>query len=513
MFDISNLTDIRTIKKNERQEIILTADTHGKKYIKRYIDGDRREIYKTLMKTASSHIPKIYYVALDEKTVVIEEYLEGTPLEDAARHHNYTKKQLREIALQILCAMSELHRVNIIHRDIKPDNILINEDGHIWLTDYDIARINRNEVRQDTEAMGTFGYAPIEQFGMLPTDEKTDIYSFGATLAYLLDNSAPYSKLRRIADKCKRLDPAERFDSAEKVIKEIKKKHIILPILAVLVLAVMIICFNHLHRSTPQSQETAVNTVPEETVIIEPQTETEKSEPQETPPSVEPTPEKEAPKPKEEPPSVDPTPENEDFEGTFGGFEFGDTEKEYREFRNFSDVCVFTFDNPHEHIFLLEDTTKTGKIRFGENGSVSDAVITLDNGKLSIHLDDGRGNTFSREFYMEDIRHTDSDELTWRRNADIICYDMDDDGADELFIGMNSGFIGTDGGFYNIFENCNAWCIRYDNRGFTLCDGVAVSTTGNFHTFQRVSRLNISWDEIGEITGYDLEGDALVPGI
>ncbi|MBR2476765.1 MAG: serine/threonine protein kinase [Clostridia bacterium] len=495
MFDVSNLTDIKTIKKTKRQEIILTADPCGKKYIKRYIDGDKREIYKTLMKTDCANIPKIYYAGLEEKTVVVEEYIEGSPLEDAVKNHSYTKKQLKKIALQILNAMDSLHKVNIIHRDIKPDNILIDENCNVWLTDYDIARILRNEVRQDTEAMGTFGYAPIEQFGMLPTDEKTDIYSFGATLAHLLDNSVPYNKLRKIADKCKRIDPAERFDSAISIIKEIKKKNLLIPSIAMIIAIAVIVCAN-LPRSTPVLQETIVTPVPEETVTAEPPTENTDAEP---------TAEKE-----ETPPPA----EKDDFKGTFGEFEFGALETEYRKFRNFSDVHIFTFDEPHEHIFILEDTTKSGRIRFGENAAVADARFTLDNGTLSLHLDDGKGHTFSHSFYMEDIRHTDSDGFIWRRNADIICYDMDDDGADELFIGMNSGFIGTDNGFYNIFENCRAWCIRYDEaRGFTLCDGVAVSNTGNFHTFQRVSRLNISWNEIGEITGYDLEGDALIPGI
>ena len=68
-------------------------------------------------------------------------------------------------------------------------NILINKDFHVWLIDYDIARIYRPEIRQDTEIHGTFGYAPIEQYGMMPTDFKTDIYAFGVTLSMLLEHS------------------------------------------------------------------------------------------------------------------------------------------------------------------------------------------------------------------------------------------------------------------------------------------------------------------------------------
>ena len=157
---------------------------------------------------------------LTDKTVVIEEFVQGITLNEFMENHfEFAKGQINSIAKQLVSAMEALHKCSIIHRDIKPDNIIMNSEGHIWLIDYDIARIVNNEVRKDTTVLGTVGYAPVEQFGMMPTDYKTDIYAFGATIEQLMKYSGAKGRLLGIAQKCKRLDPMQRYQS----IKQLKR--------------------------------------------------------------------------------------------------------------------------------------------------------------------------------------------------------------------------------------------------------------------------------------------------
>ena len=234
------MNEIHIIKEDERQKITLMYDANSnKRYIQRQIYDDKRDIYKTLASINHPNIPRIINVEFDSDTVVTEEYIEGKSLRALMDENTvFTKKQIINIAKQIVSAMEELHKFNIIHRDIKPDNIILDGAGHIWLIDYDIARICRDEIRKDTEAMGTFGYAPIEQFGMMPTDFKTDIYAFGVTLSQLLDKSGVKGSLLKVAEKCKRLDPAQRYQSASKVKSALKRRNLKKVLLiAVLILA------------------------------------------------------------------------------------------------------------------------------------------------------------------------------------------------------------------------------------------------------------------------------------
>ena len=241
MFDISSVKEIRIVKESERQKVLLVEGPDGKRYFKRLISGDKREIYKSLKKINHVNIPKIYYVGFDSDTVVIEEYIEGISLSGyMEQNKEMSKKQIHSISIQILSALEALHKADIIHRDIKPDNILIDESNHVWLTDYDIARIYRKEVRRDTETMGTFGYAPIEQYGMLPTDFKTDIYAFGVTLSILLEYANQKGFLLKIAEKCKKVDPSERYQSAKEVKRAITRNALKYPLIVILLLILFV---------------------------------------------------------------------------------------------------------------------------------------------------------------------------------------------------------------------------------------------------------------------------------
>lgn len=140
----------KVLKNDDRQKIeVIYNPKTNQRFIKRSVNDDIRYIYKMLQKINNNHIPKIYDVELTDKTVVIEEFVQGITLNEFMENHfEFAKGQINSIAKQLVSAMEALHKCSIIHRDIKPDNIIMNSEGHIWLIDYDIARIVNNEVRK-----------------------------------------------------------------------------------------------------------------------------------------------------------------------------------------------------------------------------------------------------------------------------------------------------------------------------------------------------------------------------
>lgn len=126
--------------------------------------------------------------------------------------------------LKQLCeCLKILHAQKIIHRDIKPSNVMLTENETVKLIDFSISRIAKENKENDTDFLGTKGYAPPEQFGFGQTDARSDIYSLGVTIQKILgENYDGY--LKKILSKCTELDPAKRYQSVEEILADIDKK-------------------------------------------------------------------------------------------------------------------------------------------------------------------------------------------------------------------------------------------------------------------------------------------------
>ncbi len=157
---------------------------------------------------------------------LVREYVEGVTLTEYLRTSGLTPKESIGLCLELLDALAYLHerKEPIIHRDIKPDNIIIRPDGAPVLIDFDIARVVKAENETDTIFFGTRGYAPPEQYGFAQTDCRADIYAFGVLLRFLLTNSERPGKniclrpeLQRIIDRCTAFSPKDRYVSVKAV--------------------------------------------------------------------------------------------------------------------------------------------------------------------------------------------------------------------------------------------------------------------------------------------------------
>ena len=137
---------------------------------------------------------------------LVMEFLEGESLADRiAREGRLPEAQVLAWAQQLLDALVYCHGQGIVHRDIKPQNILLRPDGRAVLVDFGLVKLwnpNDPQTRTALRGMGTPEYAPPEQYGQRgqTTDPRSDLYSLGATLYHALTGQAPPTASDRIAD-------------------------------------------------------------------------------------------------------------------------------------------------------------------------------------------------------------------------------------------------------------------------------------------------------------------------
>ncbi|MFZ4894329.1 Stk1 family PASTA domain-containing Ser/Thr kinase [Plantibacter sp. Mn2098] len=126
---------------------------------------------------------------------IIMEYVEGRMLKDLIAEGPIESKEAVRIASSVLTALEYSHRAGVVHRDIKPGNIMITSAGDVKVTDFGIARAvsdSSTTVAQTTAILGTAAYFSPEQAKGETVDARTDLYSTGVVLFEMLTGKAPF---------------------------------------------------------------------------------------------------------------------------------------------------------------------------------------------------------------------------------------------------------------------------------------------------------------------------------
>lgn len=128
-----------------------------------------------------------------QRYFLVMEYIDGLTLEQLLERNGgpFPERRVLGWARQLCDVLEYLHSQNppIIFRDMKPGNVMLMRNGRVKLIDFGIARFFRPAIAQDTQQLGTPGFAPPEQYGKTQTDERSDIYSLAITLFHLLTNT------------------------------------------------------------------------------------------------------------------------------------------------------------------------------------------------------------------------------------------------------------------------------------------------------------------------------------
>jgi len=221
-------------KENAETLLVFERKTGLHRLAKCYLGEHRSsgETEATLLKKLKNPCIPRYIAEYQNETMlcVVREFVEGLPLTDYVSQAHPTPEQSITIASQICDILAYLHSQSppIIHRDIKPQNIIIDADLKAWLIDFGISREYNAAANKDTAYFGTIDFAPPEQYGFSQTDNRTDIFSLGVLMGWLVTGEShprkalpkmASSRLKKIVQTCTELTPDRRYASAEKVKK------------------------------------------------------------------------------------------------------------------------------------------------------------------------------------------------------------------------------------------------------------------------------------------------------
>jgi serine/threonine protein kinase len=217
-------------------------------------DAERVSRFKQEARTTSTldhpNIVTIFEIGeIDGRHFIVAEYVEGETLRQRLTGPLEVTETL-SITIQIVEALSAAHRAGIIHRDVKPENIIIRKDGTVKILDFGIAKLTAGDSERSIDQlrtqtgmiMGTASYMSPEQARGQPVDHRTDIFSVGAMVYEMLSRKRPFTgetasdvmaavlvkdphplssvatnvppSLQRIVERCLEKSPEKRFQSA-----------------------------------------------------------------------------------------------------------------------------------------------------------------------------------------------------------------------------------------------------------------------------------------------------------
>lgn len=208
---------------------------------------------KAIAVLSHPNIVKVYDVSFGDKLqYIVMEYIDGITLKEYIEQQQGLKwKEAVHFTCQILKALQHAHDKGIVHRDVKPQNIMLLQTGNIKVTDFGIARFSRSDTRTMTEkAIGSVHYISPEQARGEVTDEKADIYSVGVMMYEMLTGQLPFQSdsavsvaimqlqadprrprdlnpdialgLEQITMRAMQKNPAQRYQSAAEMLRDLE---------------------------------------------------------------------------------------------------------------------------------------------------------------------------------------------------------------------------------------------------------------------------------------------------
>jgi len=191
-------------------QAVDTRDTHCRVAIKEMSQGHlsdaglaeataqfQREA-ALLGRLSHPNLPHIYD-AFNERgrSYLVMDFIDGKTLLQMLKESGFRPLPVAQVlgcALQLCDVLAYLHQQHppIIFRDLKPTNVMVTANGHVFLIDFGIARVFKEGQEQDTAFLGSPGYAAPEQHGSAQTNPRSDLYSLGATLHCCLTGRDPY---------------------------------------------------------------------------------------------------------------------------------------------------------------------------------------------------------------------------------------------------------------------------------------------------------------------------------
>ena len=272
--EVGSYRILSALGKGGMGEVYLAEDTRlGRKVALKFLSSEfigdnwaKRQLIKEAQAVAMLDHPNICAVhgfeEYDGYSFIVMQYIEGETLAALRGQRRLEPKQISDLALQIASALSEAHSHGIIHRDIKPQNIMVKADGSVKVLDFGLAKFVQKELGLLNPGLlpshssqmgfipGTVAYMSPEQLRHERLDYRTDIFSFGAVLYEMIGGKNPFARdnnaeiisailasqplslrhyapqtpreLDRIAQRCLEKERSNRYQSASELLVDLE---------------------------------------------------------------------------------------------------------------------------------------------------------------------------------------------------------------------------------------------------------------------------------------------------
>lgn len=190
MAEVYKAMDLK-VNREVAVKILRQQYVNDTEFVKRF----RREAH-SVASLSHENLVTIYDVGEENEIYyIVMEYVEGSTLKELIQHKgSLPVEEALDIAKKIADALEHAHQHNIVHRDIKPHNILIGKHGEVKVTDFGIARaISQATITHTGSVLGSVHYLSPEQAKGGYTSEKSDLYSLGVVLYEMVTGSLPFS--------------------------------------------------------------------------------------------------------------------------------------------------------------------------------------------------------------------------------------------------------------------------------------------------------------------------------
>lgn len=221
----SGLRLVRSLGKKENTLWLAETPEGEQRILRRYAGMDVP--CRVLTENEAPQLARVYacYDA-DGDTVSEEEYVDGTLLSDILRRTLLSEAQASAIMRELCLGLKTLHGLGFVHRDVKPENVMLTRQGRVVLLDLDAAAPMLGTPDTNTRLLGTAGYAAPEQFGFARCDVRADIFALGVLLNVALTGEHPSvrlagGRLGRIARRCTNTNAAQRYANVDALLQQL----------------------------------------------------------------------------------------------------------------------------------------------------------------------------------------------------------------------------------------------------------------------------------------------------
>lgn len=221
----SGLRLVRSLGKKENTLWLAETPEGERRILRRYAGADVP--CRALAESEAPQLARVYacYDANGD-TISEEEYVDGTLLSDLLRRTLLSEVQAAAVTREICLGLQTLHSLGFVHRDVKPENVMLTQQGRVVLLDLDAAAPVMGTPDTNTRLLGTAGYAAPEQFGFARCDVRADIFALGVLLNVALTGEHPAvrlaeGRLGRIVRRCTNTNAAQRYANIDALLRQL----------------------------------------------------------------------------------------------------------------------------------------------------------------------------------------------------------------------------------------------------------------------------------------------------